>query len=208
MGRAGRSIGALVVVAVVLGAVAAGTASATAQGAAATGPFGAVRGLLSLGPSLPPAHTAVLTAPNETFVAGVEIAFSLNITGANCGVGVTPAESVNQITFATGDGFVFQEPGNQSGVCPWTLTGESIPLQYSYRNAGTYTVTASVEWANGVTTNSNPLTLNVTSPSWSKFSGLEPTFWGVSLGAVAIVGACLGLRRWLPTRPPLSPGEV
>jgi hypothetical protein len=158
--------------------------------------------LTSLQSHDPADRSAFLTALNLTIPAGVPNLFWLNFTGVNCSAGAPPAETVTGVTFEMGDGFVFQLGGNSSGECASPFSEGSIPLLYAYRSAGPENVSAFVTWGNGAATDSNRLTLNVTSPSWADLPAFGTWVWVFGAGAGATLGTCLVLRRMLATRPP------
>lgn len=165
-------------------------------------------------PGMLPAVTYTTSGPGSarleeysTAVAvGDSATFALNIT-ADCTSGSAPIDSIAQVVFSLGDGFVFQEPGSLYGSsCGWMTGYLVVFLSYAYRLPGTYDINASVVWAGGPTMTSNSVDLTVTLST----AAVSIELWLYAGAAVsgAALGICLLLRRHLPESPSLPPGEA
>lgn len=145
---------------------------------------------------------------NTSVEVGSPALFRLSINDVNCSLGAPANESVSQIVIGFGDGFGLQEPGIPETDCHAYAAPVSIDLTYGYRSSGTYTISASVEWENGSTLHSNPVTLNVTSLPSTAAPVLGHWLGGTIAASGTILAACFVLRRLLLPPPSLPPGAV
>jgi hypothetical protein len=158
-------------------------------------------------------RTVDVTASNGTATQGSSVDLKLHVSPDNCTGFDLPNRTVVKFAVALGDGYVYEASGwpmvpvfehASCSSAPWNST---YPLDYAYRDPGTYRVVATVSWKDGIVANSSALIVTVVAQT----SPLEPlAIWlaGGSIVAASALGACYLLRVRLPPTPSLPPRRV
>lgn len=146
-----------------------------------------------------PTPTLVLVAETPSVAIGSDALFLVTLTDSGCNVSPTSNESLNSLNVEFGDGFgVVFSPYGSGGSCDRTSGTFQVTLDYIYRLAGTYNVTAGAEWANGSHLSAAPDRVHVTDPSPTGALSVEAWMGGWAASAAAVVLLVLVLRRKVP----------